>query len=297
MSETRVGSSKEMSAVSPGKIEVFFTDGWSAYDRGRSPQLIRGLGAARCACAVRSFEHAERAGYKTHFIRQVSETSIHVQEFEVPGKPSLSGVTFGRVIPLEVLWRIRVAWTLVERIQAGKVTPESLGFRKGQHVVEGMLLPHMLVECTTKFEPIDRHVSAKEAKVLAGLTDEQYDRALQLVRNCAMLLDREFDLVSFGLFDGKKELAITPDGEIVLIDAFGTQDENRIMGLDGPHDKDLLRLELIRLGWKAELDAAKAKHPDDKSKWPPYPILNRHFLDGVAERYNRVARRYADADL
>ena len=49
----RIGSTRIMYAVEPGISTLEYTDRWSAFDRGSSSQVIPGIGAARCACAVK----------------------------------------------------------------------------------------------------------------------------------------------------------------------------------------------------------------------------------------------------
>jgi phosphoribosylaminoimidazole-succinocarboxamide synthase len=293
----RTGSTRIMRPVEPGIISLEYTDRWSAFDRGSSDQLIPGLGASRCACAVKSFGLARARGLPTHFIEQVGPQTIHVEEFSVPGHDSLSGEVRGHVLPLEWIWRTNVFGSMLERIKDGRVDPVTLGFEQGVVVTEGMQLPTMVIECTTKFESVDRHLSNEEALTLAGINQSQQRMAKWLIAEAVSATNVTYDVAGFMCPDGKLELGMRPNGAIILVDVFGTQDENRIIdkATGDVYSKDLIRIWLnSQRPWKAALTAAKAEHPTDKSQWPPYPELPATLVDLVAERYSEVAYAYAD---
>ena len=272
MSTVRIGSSKIMEPAGKGEIFLRYTIGWSAYDRGTSPQMIPGIGAARCACAVKSFELAREAGVPTHFLEQIDPLTILVKEFAVPGHASLSGQTCGRVLDAEWIWRARAAGSLLTRIKAGEIDPVVLGFTPGTEVVEGMKLPYPVQECTTKFESVDRHLTDDETRARIGLDKVQWGRAWKIIMRAVEASNGHYDYVGFDSSDGKCELALTNDDEIVMVDAFGTQDENRITDQETGeiYCKDLIRNHLKKTSWYADLIKAKKEYPGDKSKWPPY---------------------------
>ena len=289
----RTGSSKIITPVEPGVVAFRFTDRWSAFDRGSSPQTIPGIGAARCICAVRSFTLAHAVNAPTHFLEQVDDVTIHVQEFGVPGQEPLSGMSHGRVLPLEWIERTLAAGSLLERLKEG-TDPSTFGFPKDAVVTLGTPLPRPVHECTTKFEKSDRHLTDADAKALADLNDEQWQEAWNLVIAAANITSAAYGLAGFVRPDGKKELGITKRGRLVLVDVFGTQDEDRIVeGRTGKsYCKDLIRDYLKGLLWYQELRAAKKEHPGDKSKWPPYPELPAELVDTVSTRYAEAGRRY-----
>ena len=295
METQRRGSVKSMIPVEPGVISVQYSDRWSAFDRGTSPQEIPGIGKARCACAVKSFKLAHAANVDTHFIEQVDDLTFHVKEFSVPGHFSLSGKVWGRVLPLEWIWRIRAYGSLLERLRTNALKPEDLGFKPGVEVTEGMKLPRLRLECTTKFEGVDRHLSDDEARQIAEIDQEQWDEAWDLLVRVLNITDAGFDLVGFIRPDGKGELGMTKDGRIVKVDVFGTPDEDRIIDKRTGHiySKDLIRNYLKSLPWYSELVRAKKESPKDKTMWPPDPELPEELVALVSERYGEVARRYA----
>ena len=227
--KARRGSTRIIEALEPGVLSLTYTDQWSAFDRGSSPQLIPGIGQARFACAVRSFDLAHGAGLPTHFIDYRRPHTLLVEEFSVPGSESLSGKVHGRVLPLEWIWRAYVKGSLWARIEAGEVDPTTLGFRRGKKVKEGMKLPRLLLECTTKFESVDRHLSPREAQGLAKLTQPQWDTACELIVRGQRVIGEAYEAEGFYGPDGKFELGMKRDGKIVFVDVFGTPDENRII--------------------------------------------------------------------
>lgn len=297
--ESRLGSVRMMRAVNPGIIAQQYTNFWSAFDRGTSTQPIPYLGEARCACAVKSFLISESVDQPTHFLRQVDPYTIMVEEYEVPGKPSLSGRTEGRIADAEWIWRTHVKGSLFERLTAGTVKPEALGFAPGTTIVDGMKLPKMIKECTTKYEKVDRHLSSQEAYERVGMTELQWERAWNLVERIVHVTSRAYEKAGFYCPDGKMELAIGNDGEIYAVDVFGTQDENRIIDIKTGeiHSKDLIRIHLMGLPWYDELKAAKSAYPDDKDKWPMYPTLPDSLVELVSLRYRAVALRYGGVKI
>jgi len=299
MATERTGSTRIMRAVEPGVIALQYTDRWSAFDRGSSPQLISGIGVSRCACAVKSFKLAHQAGLRTHFIEQIDYSTIHVQEFSVPGQESLSGKVHGRVLPLEWVWRMLAKGSLLERINSGEIDPTALGFPPNTKVTDGMKLPRMILECTTKFEVIDRHLNIADAMELAGISDEQFENVWLLFEKIVQVTNKRYESVGFIVPDGKGEAGMTPEGELVQVDVFGTQDENRIIdAVTGElYSKDLIRNYLKELPWKRELDMAKVAYRNEKLKWPPYPILPPPLVELVSERYAEAALRYDAAQI
>lgn len=296
MKETqRLGSTRIMTPVEPGVIALQYTDRWSAFDRGSAEQTVPDMGKARCACAVKSFELAAKNNLPTHFIRQADELTIHVQEFSVPGRKPLSGRVHGRVIPLEWLWRVRAKGSLLERLASREITPKDLGFPANTVVEDGMRLPYMLLECTTKFEDVDRHLTIEQAMDIAELTVAEFQQAQMLWARLVDVTNARYNQVGFDIPDGKGELAQCFDGTIIGADVFGTPDENRIVqeGTGNLFSKDIIRNYLKTLPWMAQLKAAKKAYPKDKSKWPAYPLLPDDLVKVVSNAYKKVALEYA----
>jgi phosphoribosylaminoimidazole-succinocarboxamide synthase len=222
-------------------------------------------------------------------------------EFAVPGREPLSGEVHGRVLPVEWIWRSYAKGSLLQRLRQGKILPEQLGFPKGTLVEDGMKLPRVHLECTTKFEPTDRHLSHEETMDLAGLSESQMRDAWDLIENSVKVTGDAYEQAGFYCPDGKLELGITPEGALIIVDVFGTPDENRIIGKKQQlsFSKDLIRdyLKVEKAEWYDKLLAAKLVHPSDKSQWPDYPTLPEKFVKMVARRYKLVAFQYGGTFL
>ncbi|MDO8517914.1 MAG: phosphoribosylaminoimidazolesuccinocarboxamide synthase [bacterium] len=295
METKRIGSTKIITPVERGVIEFKYTDRWSAFDRGASKQTIPGIGAARCACAVKSFERINNAGLSTHFLKQVSPDAIHVLEFAVPGHEPLSGKVHGQVLDAEWIRRVLAYGSMLDRLKAGTATPEQFGFAPGTVVTEGMKLPRMFRECTTKFEPTDRHLTDVETRERLGINEAEWEEAWNLIEDVAGVIGSSYEGAGFILPDGKNELARMLDGSFVVVDVTGLQDEDRIIDAKTGllYSKDIIRNHLRQTDWYPAFLAAKAAHPTDKSKWPPYPMLPDGVVEFVSKQYAEVARRYA----
>jgi phosphoribosylaminoimidazole-succinocarboxamide synthase len=297
MENVRFGSTRIMTPYAAGEILVKYTEGWSAFDRGTSKQLIPGIGAARCACAIQSFRLMEKAGIPTHFIEQVSATSFNVQEFAVPFHGALSGRTAGHVLICEWIYRMYLDGSLWDRVTSGHILPETLGFSsvEANVLTKGTLLPRMRLECTTKFESVDRHLTDDEARALVGITQKEWEDVHKLVKSVVLVTDMAFRKAGFYRPDGKMEVGMTNEGKVVIVDVCGTQDEDRIVDKETGElfSKDLIRNHLKKnVEWMAALKKAKVDYPDDKAKWPEYPTLPDELVDLVSKRYAEVALRY-----
>ena len=288
------GSSKIIRPAGIGLVAFEHTDKWSVFDRGSSPQEIPGFGVSRADCATASFAIARNAGIPTHYDSRPYARTLIVREFSVPGHDPLSGRTHGRVLPLEIIWRSTVEGSLLKRLDEGVISPRDLGFAKGVSIRRGVRLPRLFIECTTKFELVDRHVSIEEALDIAQISVGEWEQCTGLIQKLVPLLITAYRDLGFDLMDGKFEMAQHRDGSFLFVDVFGTQDENRIVRIiDGePYCKDLLRMHPSIIRWRSELEEVKKEYPDDKSRWPQYPILPESFLSRVARRYRSVGRVY-----
>lgn len=297
MTTTREGSTRTIVAVAPGIVDFDISDGWSTHDRGRSPQPIPGFGAARAACAAVSFLHFRNAGLPTHFERQVDSHTLRVREFTIPDAAPLSGKADGEVIPLEWLFRYEVGEKFRERVRAGKVDADALGIPSGMDISDVTELPHVFVECSTKYEPQDRYLSDEEARELAGLDMRAWATARRYVIQGAAVLRTKFRNAGYRLLDGKFELGRTHAGGILFVDVVGSPDEVRLKKESNGqlYCKEPLREMLERRPWFKELKAAKAEYPLEKSKWPSYPRLSQGEVAFMSDLYRELAFDYAGA--
>lgn len=131
------------------------------------------------------------------------------------------------MIPLEIISRYYVAGSLFDRLRSGKIKAEDLGFDAGHMVKHGDKLPFPIIECTTKLEKYDRNITNDDAKKIAGLTDDEFEKIKNITLKVDDIINKE--ACKHGLIhcDGKKEFAFDKDREIMVVDTLGTLDEDR----------------------------------------------------------------------
>ncbi|MEZ4200382.1 MAG: phosphoribosylaminoimidazolesuccinocarboxamide synthase [Candidatus Paceibacterota bacterium] len=288
------GSSRTLTAERRSIVRTVIGDYWSAGDKGRSNQPISGMGAARHRCALQSFALAHQAGVQTHFVREV-EGGFLVRELRVPTHEPLSGFTHGEVLPLEFIWRLYLMGSLWQRVESGEIDPRELGFSRGYQPFQGEPLPKPRLECTTKYEPIDRKVSNEEACDLAKMSTREWQTAWALIVKVAQVTDQHAQERDFYFPDGKMELGRLDDGQLILADTFGTPDENRVVRMSNGfiYSKDLIRNYLKEVGYMEALKTAQSQYPQDPSAWPDYPKLPLDLVAMVESRYTAFAACYA----
>ncbi len=282
-----------MSVFAPGQILVSIGDYWSAGDKGRSSQPIPGMGSARHRCAVQSFKIAQRHEIPTHFVCE-AEDGFVVEEFTVPNHEPLSGETAGEVLNGEWIWRLYLMGSLWDRVERGELDPRELGFAKGYTPKKGERLPRVHLECTTKYETIDRRLTDEEARDLMKLSIFSWHNAWELLTKTSEATDAKAYARGFCFPDGKGEIGRRHTGELVMVDTFGTPDENRVLKIFDQeiYSKDLIRNYLKEVGYWAFLKAAQQRHPNDTSLWPNYPRLPDNLVALVSQRYTAFADAY-----
>jgi phosphoribosylaminoimidazole-succinocarboxamide synthase len=296
---TRRGSSKDVTVIrvdNKTEIDLGFTKRFSVFDVGPVPYEIDGMDVLRHAIAVRSFQELHEHGVPTHFIRSDSKTlTITVEAmniYEVPG--CMFSSARGKIIPLEIIDRQELTQPLIDRMPTNPELSEKVMARVTEPVA-GNRFSLPLVECTTKFEPIDRRLLDAEAIALAKLGECSYRDLCAFVQNASNVLTRFFDHHGFKRLDGKWEIAITYDGpSFVVVDSY-SPDEMRLIGADGrSYDKDPLRnwYKNTFPGWIKDLDACKREWPDNKDRWPAYPAEEppQDVLNDLVGRYASVAK-------
>ncbi len=290
----REGSSRTIAAAGSGVVDFKWSDGWSVFDVGRSPQPIPGFGVCRTACAVESFRLLQRAGIPTPYMKRIDERTVRVREFQVPGHEPLSGKAEGLVLPLEWLFRYEIGEKFRNRVRKGEISLDALGLPPGTDINTVIKLPRIFVECSTKFERRDRYLSDEEARKKADLDEGAWMVARACVVRAAFILQQELNRCGYDLLDGKFELGRTWDGRIMLVDVAGSPDEIRARKrVDGRlYCKEPLREYLETLPWREELRIAQGAYPDDSSHWPSYPVLPDDIVDYLSDLYREFTLDY-----
>ena len=230
-----------------------------------------------------------------HFLRISGPTSMRVRRVQVVPKPATLGPHPKNVlIPLEFIVRYYVAGSLWDRLKAGKTTSDELGFAPGKTVQYGERLPDPLFEATTKLEPVDRLLPRAEALELAAIDARQMDEVKEMILRIDTAMEAEIRPRGLLHVDGKKEFGIDSDGRIMVLDTFGTADEDRFWDKDAfdrgrqvEFSKEFVRQHYRSTGYYDQLTKAR----ENGTPEPPIPALPPLLVDEVSRLYTTVYQR------
>ena len=219
----RTGKVKEV--YNDGDVLLFrFTDKISVFDK-IIPNKIPDKGESLCRTSKFWFEKIkEERGIQSHFIECPSKTEMKVKKFRV-NESGGSRIWINYLIPLEFVMRYYVAGTLMDRIKKGKIDFKELGFRSTPKI--GDVIPEPLFEITTKFEKTDRPLSFEEASQIGGITREEIYEIKETILKIDNIIERTISPRNLIHADGKKEFAMGEGRIPVVVDTFGTADEDR----------------------------------------------------------------------
>ena len=222
----RQGKVKDVYEVDSHSLEFVFSDKISVFDK-IIPSLIPHKGETLCRSSAFWFQVARSCGIKSHFRELIPPNRMRVQKVQVLDYSKINKKTVNYLIPLEVICRHYVAGSLWDRIQSGKLRPVKLGFKATKEVKYGDRLPEPYLEFTTKLEKVDRLLTKKETMKISGLANEEYKLIVDAVLKIDEKIAEEVEKRDLIHVDGKKEFAMDEDRNIMLIDTFGTADEDR----------------------------------------------------------------------
>jgi phosphoribosylaminoimidazole-succinocarboxamide synthase len=290
----RTGKVKQVYEVDDKTLEFVFTDKISVFDK-IIPTEIPFKGETLCRTAAFWFQLLRKEGIRTHFRELVPPNRMRVKRVDVISDYSkLHCGLSNYLIPMEFISRQYVAGSLFDRIKAGELDVEELGFRKGQEPKYGQKLPRPFYEATTKLEKVDRPVSLEEGIKISGMTREEYERAIELVAKIDLLIASEVGERMLIHVDGKKELAFDEKRRLMVVDTFGTSDEDRWWDEDeyaNGHclelSKEAVRQHYREIGYYDKLmKARKAKQPE-----PPIPPLPEEKVKEISDLYIEMFER------
>ncbi len=300
-----------MQPISQGKVkDVFedeektllfdFSDRISVFDK-IIPSLIPRKGESLCRTSAFWFEKLKEIGIKSHFVRLDSPKRMIVKRVDIiRDYDKIDSTTKNYLIPLEVICRHYVAGSLFDRISKGKGSAAELGFSDGETAGYGAKLPKPMVEFTTKLEPVDRLLTEEEALRISGLTPEE----LEDLKNVVLKIDELIAITAakHGLIhvDGKKEFAFDENRDIMVIDGFGTLDEDRWWEADATKcsdpegdckvkecSKEFVRQYYRKIGYFKELEDVRATGIPE----PDIPALPENVIKEVSDMYVRMFER------
>ena len=283
------------STDNPDIIEFRYTDQISVFDQV-IPSLIPRKGESLNRASCHWFRMIEDEGIcKTHIIEMNAPDRVLARRFDVirePGAIPRDAENF--FVPLEVICRHYLAGTAWRRYQRGEVKPEDFGFEPEEVLEEGVRLPEPFLEVSTKFEKFDRNLDREEALEISNLDPAELDAILAIVLEVDSVIDRETSKRGLIHVDGKKEFALGEGREPVLIDSFGTLDEDRWWDADAYEEgeivqlsKEAVRKHYIESGHHSELyEARQSGSPE-----PPIPPLPDSIIASTAELYASMFQR------
>jgi phosphoribosylaminoimidazole-succinocarboxamide synthase len=222
----RQGKVKDVYEVDARSLEFVFSDKISVFDKV-IPSLIPQKGETLCRSSAFWFQVARSAGIKTHFRELIPPNRMRVQKVQVLEPSKITKKTTNYLIPLEVITRHYVAGSLWDRIRSGEIKPAKLGIKSNKEVKYGDKLPEPYIEVTTKLEKVDRLLVKKEAQKTASLTNDEYDDLVKSALSIDDKIAEEVEKRDLIHVDGKKEYAFDEDRELMVVDTFGTADEDR----------------------------------------------------------------------
>ena len=285
---------KEVYEASTRELEFFFTDQISVFDKV-IPTQVPHKGETLCRTSAHWFQVVEDLGIRTHFLRLEGGDRMRVRRVEVISDyDRITSKTTNFLISLEVIARYYVAGSFHDRINGGRIRPEDAGFSRGHMPAYGEPLPRPFVEVTTKLEKIDRELTTQEALAISKLGRGEYDGMVDAVLKIDSRLNGEVKRRGLIHVDGKKEFAMNGERRLMLVDTFGTADEDRFWdvqeyekGKQVELSKEFVRQYYRKIGYhQALMDARAARKPE-----PDIPPLPDDVTKQVSDLYVSLFER------
>lgn len=279
----------------PDIIEFRYTDQISVFDQ-IIPSLIPRKGESLNRTSCHWFKLVEEAGIcDTHVLEMNAPDRVLARRFDVirePGAIPRDAENF--FVPLEVICRHYLAGSGWRRYKRGDAGAEEFGFEPGTVLEEGVKLPAPYVEVSTKFEKFDRLLNREEALEISNLTEEEFDAICRIAVEVDEIIEREAAKRGLIHVDGKKEFALGAGRKPVLVDSFGTLDEDRWWDAESYANGEIVQLskEFVRghylgTGHHAELYEARQNGTEE----PPIPALPQGIIDQTATLYADMYER------
>ena len=277
---------KKPEGLEEGVGNFSFSDRYSVFDWGEMPDPISEKGSSLCMSGAHFFRKLEEAGFKTHYLGLEEDGAVkELQDLKGPSdrmqvrivrvvKPvSTAGVydysmyrqeRGNFLIPLEIIYRnsLPAGSSIFKRLGKGEVRLEDIGLK--ENPVPGQKLSSPIADVSTKLEVTDRYVTWEEAKEIAALTDRELELLKETVLEVSRIISREVSDLGLENMDGKIELAMDSDRNLMVVDVVGTLDECRFSYGDMAVSKEIARIYYRTTEWYARLEEAKKA---DRMNW------------------------------
>lgn len=284
----RTGKVKEVYEVDEEELEFRFTDNISVFDKV-IPSQIPKKGETLCRTSAFWFDRAPALGIRHHLLKVLDGNRMRVRRVEViPDYAKLTPETTRYLIPLEWIARYYVAGSLLDRLKKGKENPKDLGFPSSKVPDYGTRLPEPYLEVTTKLEETDRLLTRTQALDMSGLTPGEFDDIWESVLKMDGTIQDEVGRRGLIHVDGKKEFAMDGDRAAMLVDTFGTADEDRFWDREEYEEGRLVELskEFVRQHYRdSGYHQAVYDARDRGESEPEIPPLPDALVQEVSDLY------------
>lgn len=282
------GKVKDVYEISDDELEFVFSDRISVFDK-IIPSNIPYKGETLARTSNYWFDLLKRQGIPTHFIQLKSPNVMRVKRVRIIRDYSqINNQTKNYLIPLELIVRYYVYGSLLDRVKQGTVKPEQLGFSKDYEIKPAEPLPEPFFEVTTKLEETDRNLTKEEALKISGLTLQDYDEVKELCFKVDEQINSEVKKRGLIHVDGKKEFGFDKDRKLMVIDTFGTADEDRFwdakefeQGKYVERSKEFVRQFYRNSGYHEQLYKARKEGKEE----PPIPPLPPDMVSRASQTY------------
>ena len=262
------GSVKKVRGIPGESLWYFeFSDSYSVFDWGIMPDHLENKGIAQAQFARIIFEYlTKRTDIKTTFLGMEKKHMMKIRPVSLL-RPQFKGYwdysayqekPCNVLLPLEVLFRFGVPKGSSFLKRATKEYCHFLGLPDIPQ--EGDFFDDVVVEFTSKLEEEDRFVDYKEAREMAGLSEDEFICLLHRSKKLAVCLRELFTRIGLDLWDGKFEFAIGPmvsgQREFLLADSVGP-DELRLGLLGYQLSKENIRQYYRGSDWHMAVVEAK----------------------------------------
>ena len=268
----RRGKVKDVYEVDGGTLEFHFSARVSVFDK-IIPTNIPNKGETLCRTSAFWFRTAGDMGVGNHFKELVAANRMRVARFDIRDRLDRSSTC--SMVPLEFVCRHYVAGSLYDRLKGGEVAPEELGLKPGGEFY-GRRLPEPMLELTTKFEKFDRKLDVDEAMKISSLDRRELEGIEETILRLDERMGREVGKRGLIHVDGKKEFALDAERRPVVVDTFGTADEDRFWdaakyneGTFVELSKEFVRQHYRKTGYHKKLTEARDGGLDE----PDIPAL------------------------
>ncbi len=287
----RSGKVKDVYDVNDHELEFIFSDRISVFDK-IIPSDIPNKGETLARTSAYWFDVLKQLGISSHYIKMNAPNRMLVKKVDIIRDYSkISTKTKNYLVPLELITRYYVYGSLWDRVKQGIVKPEQLGFKAGHEVKAAEPMPEPFFEVTTKLEKTDRNLTTEEALKISGLTKADYEDMKEL----CLKIDKEINsrVKQRGLIhvDGKKEFALDNDRKFMVIDTFGTADEDRFwdakefeQGKYIERSKEFVRQYYRGTGYHEKLYKARSEGKPE----PDIPPLPSDMVKQASEIYVKL---------